>query len=336
MLKTVILENFKCYGKEGARFDLAPLTFLYGDNSSGKSTFLQAISLLSDTLRSKSEEPFDIDPARRITDFDDDPFNALVFKHAHDSTIRMRVETLYNGKTCVIERHISKNLKAVCLKETIEGAVKDELRAFLPMVQHCVAPRPETARTLGSSLSKLASRGGVDAVVKYVGDGVNAKLSRLGYRYEFVSQNLFQDLVFGIPVAAKNVGASVHAIANILNSITSLMKGGILLLEEPETHLHPKYIGPFAEIIVEAIGGEEVTDSQIVVECHSDMMILAIQGLIRQKLLPHSMVKIIHITKNEDGASVLDIPFDENGVFVQDWPGGFYPERRGLLLRGWL
>ena len=337
MLKSMYLENFKCYGPKGAQFDLAPLTFLYGDNSAGKSTFLQAISLLSDTLDAKPANPFEIDPARRLTDLTDDAFNALVFKRTDTAAIKIQVETLSNDKLCKIERQISKIGNAVALEEKIEGTNKSDLRSFLPMVEHCVAPRPETALATGSSLAQLTRDSVKETMVKYAGEKVNAMLVKLGYHYEYIDTNLFRDLIFEMPVAAKNVGASVHAIANILNKITALMNGGILMLEEPETHLHPKYIGPFAEIIVDAIRNKEKSSSQIVVECHSDLMILAVQGLIRLNRLSQDMVKIIYMTKGAEGTSVSDIPFDENGNFIQEWPDkdGFYPERLDLISRGW-
>jgi energy-coupling factor transporter ATP-binding protein EcfA2 len=48
MIESISLENFRCFGEE-TTIPLAPLTLIYGQNSSGKSTVIQAINLLKQT-----------------------------------------------------------------------------------------------------------------------------------------------------------------------------------------------------------------------------------------------------------------------------------------------
>ena len=42
MITAIELENFKCFG-ERVRIELAPITLLFGPNSAGKSTVIQAL-----------------------------------------------------------------------------------------------------------------------------------------------------------------------------------------------------------------------------------------------------------------------------------------------------
>lgn len=49
MLKSITLTNFKCF-KEPATIELAPITLVFGANSSGKSSILQVFNLLRQTL----------------------------------------------------------------------------------------------------------------------------------------------------------------------------------------------------------------------------------------------------------------------------------------------
>ena len=51
MIRTIYLENLKCFEK--LRLDLAPLTLLTGFNAAGKSTSLQTLLLLAQSLRSQ-------------------------------------------------------------------------------------------------------------------------------------------------------------------------------------------------------------------------------------------------------------------------------------------
>ena len=49
MIGTVLLNNFKCF--EALRLELMPLTLLTGFNAAGKSTALQTLLLLAQTIR---------------------------------------------------------------------------------------------------------------------------------------------------------------------------------------------------------------------------------------------------------------------------------------------
>lgn len=48
-IKSITIENFKGI-REAVKFDLAPITLLYGPNSAGKSTLLQALAYLNDVI----------------------------------------------------------------------------------------------------------------------------------------------------------------------------------------------------------------------------------------------------------------------------------------------
>ncbi len=64
MLQSLELENFKAFG-ERVRLPFAPITFIFGENSAGKSAILQALNLLKQTRESKETaanyqmQPFD-------------------------------------------------------------------------------------------------------------------------------------------------------------------------------------------------------------------------------------------------------------------------------------
>jgi predicted ATPase len=72
MLKRIRLEAFKSVG-EAVELELAPLTLIAGPNSSGKSTLLQSILLVSQTMSSKvTARPLVLNgPTVRLGTFDD-------------------------------------------------------------------------------------------------------------------------------------------------------------------------------------------------------------------------------------------------------------------------
>jgi predicted ATPase len=52
MLKAIELENFKAFGERN-RIEFAPITLIFGENSAGKSSILQALSLLKQTREAR-------------------------------------------------------------------------------------------------------------------------------------------------------------------------------------------------------------------------------------------------------------------------------------------
>jgi len=54
MLKAIELENFKAFGERN-RIEFAPITLIFGENSAGKSSILQAVSLLKQTRESRDK-----------------------------------------------------------------------------------------------------------------------------------------------------------------------------------------------------------------------------------------------------------------------------------------
>ena len=56
-LTAIELKNFKGIGEKGVRIDLAPITLLFGANSAGKSTILQALQYVREVLERRNANP---------------------------------------------------------------------------------------------------------------------------------------------------------------------------------------------------------------------------------------------------------------------------------------
>ena len=54
---------------------------------------------------------------------------------------------------------------------------------------------------------------------------------------------------------------------------------------------------------------------------------LRIQKLIRTKKLKHEDVSVVYVCQNDSISNVLTLDLDEDGQFLDPWPGGFFPER---------
>lgn len=96
----------------------------------------------------------------------------------------------------------------------------------------------------------------------------------------------------------------------------------ILLIEQPESQLHPKLQSRLADLFV-----ENAETNQFFIETHSEYLIRRLQVLIKEGKIKADDVKIYYINKDEKGrSSALQMRLDENGRFLDEWPSGFFDE----------
>lgn len=90
MFKALELENFKAFGKR-TRFEFAPITLIYGPNSAGKSSILNALNLLKQT-RSAREHGALLLPRAEGGLVDLGSFHEILFDHDASRTLSFRLE----------------------------------------------------------------------------------------------------------------------------------------------------------------------------------------------------------------------------------------------------
>ena len=118
MLHALELENFKAFGKR-ARIPFAPITLIFGENSAGKSTILQALYLLQQTRESREADAFLL-PRTENGIVDLGSFQEMVFDHDLKRTLSIRVETKVDRKLAIEFNFKRPSLKAEVLLNQIE------------------------------------------------------------------------------------------------------------------------------------------------------------------------------------------------------------------------
>lgn len=98
-----------------------------------------------------------------------------------------------------------------------------------------------------------------------------------------------------------------------------------LLLEQPELHLHPKMQAELADLLIERSLAKSPDGPQIVMETHSENIILRMQRRIREGKIPASMVSVVYVDRDPDSgiSRVKVLPLDDNGEFLAAWPEDF-------------
>lgn len=113
----------------------------------------------------------------------------------------------------------------------------------------------------------------------------------------------------------------------VLAALGAAEKGkgpAIVVLEEPESHLHPKLQMALAERIAAIIKGD--VDVRIVLETHSEHLLLAIQQLVLEGLDP-AMVGLYWVEQRADGRTCAErVEVRPDGTFDDKWPPGVFDD----------
>jgi hypothetical protein len=126
-----------------------------------------------------------------------------------------------------------------------------------------------------------------------------------------------------VEVAFNDVGFGISQMLPIIvQSVASEKK--IITIEQPEVHIHPRLQAEIGDLLVETM---QTNGHQFLVETHSEHLILRLRKLVREKKLKPQDLCVLHVSRGKHGAEVQRIHVGDDGSFLDEWPGGFFPER---------
>lgn len=128
---------------------------------------------------------------------------------------------------------------------------------------------------------------------------------------------------------AQNVGFGISYVLPVVLSLLKARSGELLILENPEAHLHPKGQRKMGELIARAAQG----GVQIIVETHSDHVLNGIRLCTKKQRIAPELVSLYYFTRQEmeKDRGNRSVPVIENPVLMADgrlsfWPDGFFDE----------
>lgn len=124
----------------------------------------------------------------------------------------------------------------------------------------------------------------------------------------------------GIKHTPTNVGSGISYLISILVVCLSSARNSIILIENPEIHLHPKAQSKLMQFLY------FIADSgrQLFVETHSDHIFNGVRAGLSTKEMDASKVNVNFVTCDEvDGTEINKIKFDEIGSIVNPIPDLF-------------
>lgn len=367
MLNKLHLKNFK--SAKNLNVKIAPLTVLSGLNGSGKSSILQAIGLIKQTLDSKSGEgklALKGDLVRLGKSED------VHFENAESAEMTLEL----TGAAGLVRFATTAKDQADTLDLVIEGnaeALQTELGLgfqfvqadrMTPATQYEQASTPDQERgwlgchgefTVDYFQRNEDSRISVNrhcplefsnidpALLKHVAptpslrDQTAAWLQLLspGVRLRAIALDLadatslrFQYTNNAIDSISRehrpsNVGFGLTYCLPIVVACLAAVPGSILLLENPEAHLHPRGQAALGRLLAMCCAD----DIQIIVETHSDHVLNGIRVAVKNKLIEAKDVALHYFQRDVvTGESSIETPLLLPDGQLDRWPEGFFDQ----------
>lgn len=326
MINSIHIENYKCI--EDANIEFKPLTIVTGLNSTGKSTLLQAVLLANWS----SVKQFKISQSLS-TDFE-------VIRCKNINKERILVKANYSNGT---NKLFDCSSSSITFTDSSEDQQQYGINFFYL----------KSVRGIGNFIwinnidkTKVDFSDGTGAFYIYElektmqvipelrkyeeSDTLQAQLNFwLSYitsqNIELSTEKSSEEMLFikyksnGIPnISPLNLGTGVTYLAEVLITCLRAKKDDVVVIENPEIHLHPlaqAKLGEFLAFIANA-------GIQVIVETHCEHLINRVQYEVYKHNLSHDAVTILY--KKSTDTPFEEIRLKKGGNYTVDFPDGFF------------
>ena len=122
-------------------------------------------------------------------------------------------------------------------------------------------------------------------------------------------------------VMLTDIGVGVSQVLPALVLLYHVPKRSIVLLEQPETHLHPSVQSGLADLILAVA---KTRSLQVIVESHSEHLLRRFQRRVAEEKIDSAEIKMYFTSMSTDGTARLqDIELNKWGE-IMNWPENFF------------
>lgn len=361
MIDYISLKNFKCFN-EKKEIPVAQITLMYGKNGRGKSTFAQALLLLSQTMKASN----DVENLHLMGDFVKlGVFNDVKNSHAEKDEIQISIhdgsekvemtfdrneskpqtghlcDLLYNGENR-FDIKTDASLEDTSGKETA-GTVSDiKLLQNLKSTTFVSADRLGPVNTVKRNdnlpanwlgvhgeyvINVLANKGKdfldeVGKALSYILSGATINVEQSTYDIDL----RLGSIDGGETYTPVNVGFGYSYILPVVVATLLAKENSLMIIENPEAHLHPGAQSRMTKFLIEHT---MLKNLQLIVETHSDHIVNGLRIAMKQKFAEISPkdAEIIYFSQSErtGDISYRIIKCDNNGE-LSEYPDDFLDE----------
>ena len=303
MLNQLRIRNFKSWQDTGC-IRMAPITLFFGANSSGKSSIGQFLLMLKQTIES---------PDRK----------AVFYPGGRNSAVQ-----LGSYQEMVFRRNPNKKITF-------------EYQWSLPKHMEIGDPLSDDVFS-GDKLhfSAEVERGNAKPFEEIIA----GKLKRMklinAFRVKPISA---QRQEYEVQVGTKgskdwvdlpDVGFGVSQVLPVLAQCFYAPPGSIMLMEQPEIHLHPSAQSALADVMIDAIGSRENRKErgiQLIIESHSEHFLRRLQRRIAEGYVLKEEVSAYFANITRTPATLEPLDIDDYGN-IENWPQDFFGDEMGDII----
>ena len=128
-------------------------------------------------------------------------------------------------------------------------------------------------------------------------------------------------------VTLTDVGFGVSQVLPAIVLLYYVPEGSIVLMEQPEIHLHPSVQSGLADVILTVARTRNV---QVIVESHSEHLLRRLQRRVAEGEMPATDVNLYFTSVDRRAAHISDLELDEWGE-VRNWPENFFGDELGEI-----
>lgn len=360
MIEKIELVNFKCF--ENVEVPLRPVNVLAGINGMGKSTVIQSLLLLRQSYLADGwkkglylngnyvnlgngqdilyEKPLDdmigiaiqeygkkcsfsfgyrpeedIQPIEKIPDKMEDKLSVFGNQFVYLSAYRVKPQELYGitndqdlknrefdgtGEYAFqyLNQYGSEDVKnhAVIISDKLGISLANQVRMWMDMISPGVSP-----------------------LIK-----VDHQLRKSEVRYEYIEGRNKTNSYKSV-----NVGFGITYVLPIVISLLSAKEGDLIILENPEAHIHPRGQRKLGELI--AASGSR--NAQIILETHSDHILNGIRLAVKNGKISAEETNLLYFYKDSDDFKhKVKNPKMRSDGRISEWPDGFLDEWDNALM----
>ncbi len=357
MLEYIVLKNFKCFDELQIR--LAPLSLITGMNGVGKSTLIQSLLIIRQSMVARYLQDGYISLNDELVNLING--RELLYNQADEECVRIEIDDTESGYTFTLPKVDNDNhLQQVEISsdEIFKKGISLIADDFVYLNAERLSPQVDykQANLSEKNFSRMGNKHGDKAVgvlfdsvdkvddlqieelkaetamSKRVGDNVSAWLgyimgSKIATKVEKVnSEDLRLTYTIG-DVNKENVFSPLNtAFGNsyllpIIVAVLTAKRGGLILLENPESHLHPAAQFRLGEFL--ALAAEN--GIQLIVETHSDHLLNGVRVAAKNRKVSSDNVAIQYFYERDGFHNAQRIELKYDGE-LDSWPKGFFDE----------
>lgn len=361
MIRKIELSLFKCF--DLLKLPLAELTLLSGTNASGKSSFLQSLVLLNQTiLENESSQRLILNGNILKLGTVQDVVNKVHGRQEFSLVIvddDSRHEWVFSGQReemSMSVRYISDVISSAPLRKLIPSSdsyippICNTLESLTYITAERIGPKDYYLLEDRNLIQTVGSKGEYAVSILYRFSGeivesaitiddippilmrqVEAWMNKFfpGCGIEVTPISRMNAVTLGVRNSDEtdyhrpiNVGFGLTQILPILVAVLSARPNDLILIENPEVHLHPAGQALMGSFLAQAAS----SGIQIILETHSDHLLNGIRRAVSRKVLTPEQVALHFFRNSKSGLDhVVSPQLDANGS-IDSWPEDFFDQ----------